>query len=70
MSSELSFCKLGWHRPLQNHEALYKDHVDGEIIYKANCGCGKVWLVDRRFSYLGLTVETKDWVRPPPMEDE
>ena len=58
-TSTISFCKLGWHRPLFGHEQLFRDMISGKPVYKAKCSCGREHMVDSTGGYSGFTFETK-----------
>jgi hypothetical protein len=56
---ELILCKLGIHRPLKIGELRFVDIVSGKDVRYATCPCGKKWLTDSVFGWLGTKIEKK-----------
>lgn len=52
-------CKIGMHRPLSKHVFSFVDVVSGSGVYKAECSCGKKWLVDSTLGWFGSKMERK-----------
>jgi len=50
-------CKIGWHRPLFKHEYSFTDKINGDLIYVAECPCGRKWMVSSKIPMLGFKVE-------------
>jgi hypothetical protein len=52
-------CRLGVHRPLSGHSHLFVDSVSGKTVFGARCPCGRRWMVDSLYGFLGFKVERK-----------
>ena len=50
-------CKIGIHRPLFGHYCSFIDKINHKEVFKAQCCCGKRWLTDSVFGWLGFKVE-------------
>lgn len=50
------FCLIGRHW-LENHSCRFVDRVDGKEVFKANCACGRLWLVNSIHPLFGYRLE-------------
>jgi hypothetical protein len=50
-------CKIGIHRPLFGHYCTFVDKISQKDVFKARCFCGRRWLTDSVFGWLGFKVE-------------
>lgn len=53
-------CRVGIHRPLFGHAHRFVDCVSGKDVYKAECPCGKKFLVDSVFGWFGDKMEIEE----------
>jgi len=51
-------CKLGIHRPLKRHKPYFHDHIGQLEVYRAQCPCGKGWMIGGKKRWFGFKVET------------
>lgn len=50
-------CKIGLHRPLKIRSCLFIDVVSGKEVFESYCPCGKRWLTDSTFGWLGHKIQ-------------
>lgn len=55
----LKLCDVGIHRPLKNHRDHFVDTVSLKMVYRTECPCGRRWMVDSRYGFLGDKVENE-----------
>jgi hypothetical protein len=53
-------CRLGFHRPLHNHEFAFSDTVSGKDVYYATCPCGERFMVDSLMGFFGFKAHIKN----------
>jgi len=56
----INFCWLGWHRPLWNHRHLHLDGAVPGCLYSTQCSCGRKWIVNSMWPWLGSKVPCED----------
>jgi hypothetical protein len=49
-------CKIGIHRPLKRQQSMFRDIVSGKIVFLSKCPCGKEWMTDSFYGFLGLKI--------------
>ena len=51
------FCKIGLHWKMRILETLFIDQVNGLEVYKAECPCGRIWMMQSVFGFPFFKVE-------------
>lgn len=50
-------CKIGLHWPMKRHEEYFRDIVVGKMVNKAECPCGRKWMVQEKSKFPVFEVE-------------